>query len=324
MTITRSPYISNPDILFCHEARSTRPVALDFGEAEMLPAGTLISCEGKAVNDLTALGVLLYDVWKGYGSGIGVVLISGHVDLAKAQEHSGLTYAAEAKAALKGICFVGDTEVPSGGGGGSEYFETVGGDTLTWDGNTEGLVSVADSYFRVIETVPTFAELQNGGSITTDTGTAVFPNAQITVEQMGAQVYCINTPGGPMAIFASGDGAELEGFALQKGIYLSQACSLQINGYTGFETTKLKEEYLPSGGMVIDIGEPNPDDEGTITVADVNWKPILEHIKKGGSITINVLGIYYIMPFSITAGGTQMQVMIDLMGTQTLIVFTTP
>ena len=116
MAITKSPYISNPDILYCHEARSTRSVALDFGEADMLPAGTLISCEGKAVNDLTALGVLLYDTWKGYGSGQGVVLIAGHVDLAKAQANCGLTYSSEAKAVLKGVCFVGDTEVPSGGG----------------------------------------------------------------------------------------------------------------------------------------------------------------------------------------------------------------
>lgn len=115
MTITKSPYLSNPDILYCHEARSTRSVALDFGEADMLPAGTLISYEGKAVNDLTALGVLLYDTWKGYGSGQGVVLIAGHVDLAKAQANCGLTYSSQAKAALKGVCFVGDTEVPGGG-----------------------------------------------------------------------------------------------------------------------------------------------------------------------------------------------------------------
>lgn len=162
MTITRSPYICNPDILFCHEARSTRPVALDFGGADMLPAGTLISCEGKAVNDLTALGVLLYDTWKGYGSGQGVVLISGHVDLAKAQEHSGLTYSSEAKAALKGVCFVGDTEVPSGGGASDCDWNIMknkpfGEETksITYDGTLNPVVD--NEYVKVSDEIPDVA-----------------------------------------------------------------------------------------------------------------------------------------------------------------------
>lgn len=113
--MNKSPYINNPDILFCHETRKTRPVQLDFEGAEMLPAGTLISCEGKAVNDATALGVLLYDTWAGYGSGTANILIAGHVDLAKAQECGGCTYTAAAKSAMKNIIFVGDTEAPAGG-----------------------------------------------------------------------------------------------------------------------------------------------------------------------------------------------------------------
>lgn len=112
--MNRSPYINGPDILFCHESRRTRQIKLDFEGVDMLPAGTPISCEGKVANDVTALGVLLYDTWKDYGSGQGVLLIGGHLQLDAAQAHCGLAYTAEAKAAMKGICFVGDTEAPGG------------------------------------------------------------------------------------------------------------------------------------------------------------------------------------------------------------------
>ena len=115
MNITKSPYIPGPDILYCDDSCVTKPVQLDFGEADMLPAGTPINPDGQVANDVTALGILLYDTYKGFGSGRALLLIGGHVDLAKAQEHSGITLSSEAKAELKSICFVGDTEVPSGG-----------------------------------------------------------------------------------------------------------------------------------------------------------------------------------------------------------------
>lgn len=118
--MNKSPYINDIDILFCHEARKTLTVKLDFGDAEKLPAGTLVSVEGKVVNDTTVLGVLLHDEYKYYGSDVAEVLVAGHVDLEKAQEHAGVTYSAEAKAMLKNIVFVGDTEAPGGGGGASD------------------------------------------------------------------------------------------------------------------------------------------------------------------------------------------------------------
>lgn len=124
--MAKSPNIINSDILYCHEGKETRPVDLNFGEAEMLPAGTLIDSEGNAVNDLTAMGILLQDVWKNYWSGRGIMLTAGHVDLEKAQASSGITYSSEAKAALKGICFVGDTDVPA-----------VAGHTHAWDDLTD-------------------------------------------------------------------------------------------------------------------------------------------------------------------------------------------
>lgn len=264
MTITRSPYISNPDILFCHEARSTRPVALDFGGADMLPAGTLISCEGKAVNDLTALGVLLYDTWKGYGSGQGVVLISGHVDLAKAQEHSGLTYSSEAKAALKGICFVGDKELPAGGGGVSSWNDltdrpfgetTVTGDTLTWDGNTEGLECVdltemiGNVYYRVSDATPTLADFENGFTLTFFEG-GILTETNIPISDTGMGVLVSD---GWHIMIAMTDNINADGFVIdKKGVYLTTAHkSLTINNYNGFETT----ETVPLPNKYLDIIE---------------------------------------------------------------------
>lgn len=118
--LTKSPYLTGPDLLFCHNGCVTRAVQLDFGEADMLPAGTPISPEGKVANDVTALGILKHDTYKDFGSGRAELVISGHIKLAEAQEHCGVTYTAEAKAAMKQIVFVGDTEVPSGGGGSAE------------------------------------------------------------------------------------------------------------------------------------------------------------------------------------------------------------
>ena len=45
MNLTKSPYITGPDILYCNNSCVTRPVQLDFGEADMLPAGTPINPE---------------------------------------------------------------------------------------------------------------------------------------------------------------------------------------------------------------------------------------------------------------------------------------
>lgn len=264
MTLTKSPYICNPDILFCHEARSTRSVALDFGDADMLPAGTLISCEGKAVNDLTALGVLLYDTWKGYGSDKGVVLISGHVDLAKAQENCGQTYSAEAKAALKGIVFVGDTccSVVVGE-------STVKGGTLTWTGNMEGAIDFsfmgAGTYLvKLSDTVPTLEELANGGSgvglegveefthYAVDEGLLFGPESGLLIainENWGNPDHAFNLP------LIVPTEINFEGMIIiPKGVYtfygngVAQCTSFTLNNYTGFETTEVQTidpKYLP-------------------------------------------------------------------------------
>lgn len=295
MTITKSPYINNPDILFCHEARSTRPVALDFGEAEMLPAGTPISCEGKAVNDVTALGVLLYDTWKGYGSGQGVVLISGHVDLAKAQEHCGLTYTAEAKAAMKQVCFVGDTEVPSGGGGSvdmSEYFETVYGDTLTWDGNTEGLLSVTIdmgddgtlTYYKVSDEVPSYILLTQ------------YP---ITIKAAGVNMEVpqemVNKVDDKSVFFMFGvvvatENANIMGSVFpETGTWLTKdetmdGMSLTVKDFDGYKSMILRSAFIPSNDFVVSIGLG----EGNEYIADCYFNDVETAIMMGKNVFFKI------------------------------------
>lgn len=127
-------------------------------------------------------------------------------------------------------------EYGGGGGGGSasEYFETVGGDTLTWDGNTEGLEKHGEQFYKVTDIAPSIEDFVNGGSATTNTGD-VLPFTSAEIHELGPGVFIA----GDYALIAVNYGTFL---AAADGNYIS---SLTINGYTGFTTTKLKAEYLP-------------------------------------------------------------------------------
>ena len=115
-----------------------------------------------------------------------------------------------------------------------EPFETVGGDTLTWDGNTEGLESFDGVYFKVSNHVLTAEDLANGGTVNSAYGDSVSFTAEGVVPIDGVGLLIMEFA------LAGADGIYL----LNAGVdeYIS---SLTINGYTGFTTTKLKEEYIP-------------------------------------------------------------------------------
>lgn len=126
----------------------------------------------------------------------------------------------------------------TGGGGASSWndlepFETVGGDTLTWDGNTEGLETDDGQFYKVTDIAPSIEAFANGGSVTVNTGDILpFTSAEITEFDAGFTV-------GEYALIGANFGTRLLAVG---GNYIS---SLTINGYTGFTTTKLKEEYIP-------------------------------------------------------------------------------
>lgn len=132
---------------------------------------------------------------------------------------------------------------------------TVKGDTLTWDGNTEGLQSVAGVFFLVSEQCPTPADMPNGYIERTTDGheyTLSKESVQEDFDEMGfvaGEMFCV----------VSQDNFVLEDFGTfpKAGIYFARAgedgdveytTSLTIPGYNGFETTTIKPietKYLP-------------------------------------------------------------------------------
>ena len=126
-------------------------------------------------------------------------------------------------------------------------FETIGGDTLTWDGNTEGLDEIGGMY-RIAETTPTLADVTGKTAILLIGENSLnLSVTDMTANMGGVESYALmNAESGLMVqVFT----ADIPTYSIVKGIYVSEELlfpsSLTINGYTGFTTTKLKEEYIP-------------------------------------------------------------------------------
>lgn len=151
---------------------------------------------------------------------------------------------------------------------GSQWNDTTvgdlptGGDTLTWDGNTEGLESVHAGdgiYFYLISTqqppVDSYSYTFGAGGETQTITSDQFP------AQEGAPGFWGCAYGYLFIITDEAVGVEIDGFGFNKaGIYARQGTdevtfdyfSLTIPGYTGFPSVKkLDEKYLPDdvGGV---------------------------------------------------------------------------
>ena len=140
------------------------------------------------------------------------------------------------------------------------YEETteVGGDTLTWDGNTEELLSTdTGNMWLISEAVPTLDDCTDGGSTTVwkDDGAEKVTNlTQAHFMPVIDGVIILGLYFISVAEYASGKVVEELSCTFPKaGVYAMNAGkkqSLTINGYTGFVTTKtmvkpLDEKYLP-------------------------------------------------------------------------------
>lgn len=132
-------------------------------------------------------------------------------------------------------------------------FTTVGGDTLTWDGNEDGLSSFDGAAFKVSDIVPNLAEIQNGGTATLADGSSTqafdIVAADISAD-LGVEGYEIKTLNGmtvgcglvqPLGEFESG--LYLVGYSNSGGVYY--VSSLTIPGYTGFTKEVINEDVLP-------------------------------------------------------------------------------
>lgn len=146
----------------------------------------------------------------------------------------------------------------------------TGGDTLYWDGNTEGLVSgsgIADgekinAYYKISDTVPTKNDFANGFTFAvknpldgtdvnieisasdaqssfSDDGFAILADGLFAIIPLGGYIFSFN---------------ELEITCPEPGVYhitpmmvSAVANTLTIPGYTGFPVTKkMEEKYLPN------------------------------------------------------------------------------
>ena len=122
--------------------------------------------------------------------------------------------------------------------------EATYGDTLTWDGNTDGRDIVGDMFCHISDVVVTVSDCANGviatfvdGSTQGGTATELAPGLLMLADI--ESVLCVAT-----------DNYDFNGMIFpKKGIYVTYGdycvTSLTINGYTGFGSTKLKESYLP-------------------------------------------------------------------------------
>ena len=161
--------------------------------------------------------------------------------------------------------------LPDGMGSGSvdKLLKKVGGDTLTWDGNTDGLYGIMGMIFRVSDIVPTLEELRKGGSFISDGYNYYFSAETVMdadslgagndcaiitgVDAGGNSMYCggIAFKDGAMVMMPT-NGTYITLTFEKAGVYFiwntdEFVSSLTINDYTGFPKKEmLKDEYLPN------------------------------------------------------------------------------
>lgn len=129
--------------------------------------------------------------------------------------------------------------------------EAVLGDTLYWDGNTEGLESFElneITYYKVSEIVPTLAEICAGGAITGTDGNDPM-TLEFTADHVDANellTYIFISPHKALQMMVVNEAGHTGiYFSSSEGVYI---CALKINGYNGFPATVVKpldEKYMP-------------------------------------------------------------------------------
>lgn len=141
-------------------------------------------------------------------------------------------------------------------------FVTVGGDTLTWDGNTEGLVSVdltainGNAYYKVSDAVPTSADFASGATFETNGGSATLAGNAIIEAYDGiltgeAVMFIVVAE---KAVGVDYDGAVFPEAGVYFGVssaYGYICLSLTIPGYTGFTKEQIDPAVLPESDVVV-------------------------------------------------------------------------
>lgn len=129
----------------------------------------------------------------------------------------------------------------------------LGGDTLTWDGDTEGKI-MYDVHVKVAEVLPTWKDFESGCTVKTDGGAAsiTYSQHQLTVDQVG-----IYNPGADFIVVYNTTGTEWP----ETGIYFDASVGMReltIPGYTKFV-------HIPNGSGV----SATHDSEGNVVLSGV-------------------------------------------------------
>ena len=253
--ITECPYICAPNIMDTPDF-TTKMVQLDMSGGSCIKAGTPISADGKVANDETAIGILLNDCHSCLGNARGLVVIGGRIKQDVAKNHSGITISDKAKAAMINVTFTGDGVRAGGGGGGAAEPETI-----TWDGETSGLVS-ADAaghlYYKVSDYVPKIKDLIGGTVSCSDGGKKVIAADDVTYVNAGDNGFAVDTSNINLSFFVVyKDNAVINAFNFpQKGVYFEKD--------TAF-VSALSFTVTNDSNVTVEINAPADEETGAIT-----------------------------------------------------------
>lgn len=159
----------------------------------------------------------------------------------------------------------------------------TGGDTLTWDGNTEGRVS-AGPFCKVSDAIVTLSDIVSGVTVVVSGDSMTVAKEQI--EEMASGVLFAEAV---VFVEEKAVGVDIMGIAFPgSGIYFqTDVSSLTIPGYTGFPgIKKIDAKYLPEGypkKEVITIKKEGSD------VALKNFPDFAV----GDTVTVTVDGVEY-------------------------------
>lgn len=215
--ITECPYICAPNIMDTPDF-TTKMVQLDMSGGSCIKAGTPISADGKVANDETAIGILLNDCHSCLGNARGLVVIGGHIKQDVAKNHSGITISDKAKAAMINVTFTGDGARAGGG---------VEPETITWDGETSGMVSAdvnGHLYYKVSDYVPKIKDLIGGTVSCSDGGKKVIAADDVTYINIADNGFSVETSNINLSFFVVyKDNAVINAFDFpQKGVYFQK------------------------------------------------------------------------------------------------------
>lgn len=136
---------------------------------------------------------------------------------------------------------------------------TIHSDTFTWDGNTEGLLSIdlgGVSLYKISDIEVNAVDAANGGSVVVGDVISRTLVCNSLMTGLASLLDDVNYDAFFVLVTQDGVGVDLGGLSFpESGIYVNSALGvgislrLTINGYTGFVTNGIKtidEKYLPA------------------------------------------------------------------------------